>query len=140
MELCPLAVLNNKPDQYGGASFSPSGCNPNHKCGNGLEKIYPTCAIRYGYMGYIGEFLLRPGMLSVAGRRLWSSQPGIEIGQQVSLTCRLRQIDQATGAGAKNSGPDFYRLKSGRILREATLGPAGKTSQRWQLENSSGAN
>jgi len=24
------------------------------KCGNGLEKIYPTTAVRYGYMRYIG--------------------------------------------------------------------------------------
>ncbi|HKQ50122.1 MAG TPA: regulatory iron-sulfur-containing complex subunit RicT [Phycisphaerae bacterium] len=119
-----LAVLNNKPDQYGGASFSPSGCNPNHKCGNGLEKIYPTCAVRYGYMGYIGEFRYAPGMLFGCGAKVVvQTSRGIEIGQQVSLTCtgcdksikRQQVLDYA-----KNSGPDFYRLKSGRILREAT--------------------
>lgn len=119
-----LSVLNNKPDQYGGASFSPSGCNPNHRCGNGLEKIYPTCAIRYGYMGYIGEFRYAPGMLFGCGAKVVvQTSRGIEIGQQVSLTCtgcdksikRQQVLDYA-----KNSGPDFYRLKSGRILREAT--------------------
>lgn len=119
-----LTVLNNKNEQYGGASFSPSGCNPNHKCGNGLEKIYPTCAIRYGYMGYIGEFKYAPGMLFGCGAKVViQTLRGIEIGQQVSLTCtgcdksvkRQQVLDYA-----KNSGPDFYRLKSGRILREAT--------------------
>ena len=26
------------------------------RCGNGLEKIYPTPAVRFGYMRHIGEF------------------------------------------------------------------------------------
>ncbi len=119
-----LTVLNNKTDPYGSASFSPSGCNPDHKCGNGLEKIYPTCAVRYGYMGFIGEFKYAPGMLFGCGAKVViQTMRGIEIGQQVSLTCtgcdksikRQQILDYA-----KNSGPDFYRLKSGRILRSAT--------------------
>jgi cell fate regulator YaaT (PSP1 superfamily) len=120
-----LTVLNHKTEQYGAASFSPSGCNPDHKCGNGLEKIYPTSAVRYGYMGYIGEFKYAPGMLFGCGAKVViQTIRGIEIGQQVSLTCtgcdksikRQQVLDYA-----KNSGPDFYRLKSGRILRTATL-------------------
>lgn len=119
-----LTVLNNKTELYGSASFSPSDCNPDRKCGNGLEKIYPTCAVRYGYMGFIGEFKYAPGMLFGCGAKVViQTMRGIEIGQQVSLTCtgcdksikRQQVLDYA-----KNSGPDFYRLKSGRILRTAT--------------------
>ena len=30
------------------------GCSsdPNEKCGHGLEKIYPTAVVRYGYLKY----------------------------------------------------------------------------------------
>ncbi|RIK67826.1 MAG: hypothetical protein DCC65_04960 [Planctomycetota bacterium] len=119
-----LTVLNNSSALKGSPSFNPNGCNPNAKCGNGLEKIYPTCAVRYGYMNYIGEFRYAPGMLFGCGAKVViQTARGIEIGQQVSLTCtgcdksvrRQSMLDYV-----KNSGPDFYRLKSGRILREAT--------------------
>lgn len=119
-----LNVLNNPPEHHGSPSFNPSGCNPNGRCGNGMEKIYPTCAVRFGYMNYIGEFRYSPGMLfGCGGKVVVQTQRGIEIGQQVSLTCtgcdksvkRQTMLDYV-----KNSGPDFYQLKSGRILREAT--------------------
>lgn len=119
-----LTVLDHRPEKYGARSFNPQGCNPNAKCGNGLEKIYPTCAVRYGFMGYIGEFRYAPGMLFGCGAKVViQTQRGIEIGEQVSLTCtgcdksvkREKMLDYV-----KNSGPDFFKLKSGRILREAT--------------------
>ena len=119
-----LTVLNNKPDDHGSGSFKPSGCNPNGRCGNGMEKIYPTCAVRYGYMNYIGEFRYAPGMLfGCGGKVVIQTQRGIEIGQQVSLTCTGcdKSIKRQTMLDyVKNSGPDFFQLKSGRILREAT--------------------
>jgi hypothetical protein len=58
-----LPVIDSKAEHHGSASFSPSGCNPNSRCGNGLEKIYPTCAVRFGFMNEIGEFRYAPGML-----------------------------------------------------------------------------
>lgn len=119
-----LTVLNNKPDDHGSGSFSPNSCNPNGRCGNGMEKIYPTCAVRYGYMNYVGEFRYAQGMLfGCGGKVVIQTQRGIEIGQQVSLTCTGcdKSIKRQTMLDyVKNSGPDFFQLKSGRILREAT--------------------
>ncbi|HUN79914.1 MAG TPA: PSP1 domain-containing protein, partial [Phycisphaerae bacterium] len=119
-----LKVINNPNPLIGGRSFSPSSCNPSGSCGNGLEKVYPTCAVRYGYMSYIGEFRYAQGMLFGCGAKVVvQTERGIEIGQQVSLTCggcdksvkRTTMLDYV-----KNSGPDFLRPKSGRILRSAT--------------------
>lgn len=100
------------------------GCDPNARCGNGLEKIYPTCAVRYGYMRFIGEFSYAPGVLfGCQNKVVIQTDRGTEIGEQVSLTCtgceKSVNRDQMR-AYAKNSGTDFFRLKNGRILRVAT--------------------
>src|SRR2546423_1873523 len=58
-----LHVVSNPDPLTGSRGFSPSSCSPGRTCGNGLEKIYPTCAVRYGYMSYIGEFRYAPGIL-----------------------------------------------------------------------------
>jgi cell fate regulator YaaT (PSP1 superfamily) len=117
-----LKVLTD--ETRGSRSFSPSTCNPNGACGNGLEKIYPTCAVRYGYMNYIGEFRYAQGMLfGCGGKVVVQTSRGIEIGQQVSLTCGgcEKSIKRETMLNyVKNSGPEFMQLKSGRILRAAT--------------------
>ncbi len=106
------------PDKSGG------GCDPNARCGNGLEKIYPTCAVRYGYMRHIGEFSYSPGVLfGCRSKVVIQTDRGTEIGEQVSLTCSGcdRSINrEQMRAYARNSGGDFYRLKAGRILRVAT--------------------
>ncbi|MFQ5502074.1 MAG: stage 0 sporulation family protein [Phycisphaerae bacterium] len=118
-----LTVINNHEGTHGAESFSPSGCNPNARCGNGLEKIYPTCAVRYGSMRHIGEFRYSPGMLFNCGAKVViQSNRGIELGEQVSLTCTGcdKSIDRRQMQKyAKNSGPDFLQLKTGRILRVA---------------------
>lgn len=119
-----LTVIDTRSQTTGSPGFSPSSCNPNGHCGNGLEKIYPTTAVRYGFMNYIGEFRYAPGMLFGCGAKVViQTTRGTEVGQMVSLTCtgcdksvkRTQMLDYV-----KNSGPDFYRLKSGRILRQAT--------------------
>ena len=119
-----LTVLNNADAMKGERSFSPSSCNPDRQCGNGLEKIYPTCAVRYGFMNYIGEFRYAPGMLfGCGGKVVIQTMRGIEIGQQVSLTCTGcdKSIKRETILDyVQNSGPEFFRLKSGRIHRVAT--------------------
>lgn len=118
-----LTVLNNDAATKGSKSFNPHGCNPNGSCGNGLEKVYPTCAVRFGYMNNIGEFRYAPGMLFGCGAKVViQTERGTEIGQQVSLTCTgcdksVKRQQMLTYV--KNSGQDFFRLKSGRILREA---------------------
>src|SRR5207248_645231 len=105
--------------------MSCGGCaSANERCGNGLEKIYPTTAVRYGRMRHIGEFSHPPGMKFSCGVKVViSTDRGIEIGDQVSLTCfgcdKSVTRDQMRSY-AQTSGGDTFRLKNGRILREAT--------------------
>jgi len=121
-----LQVLDNPAGKHGGGRFSvqKSGCDPASRCGNGLEKIYPTCAVRYGYMGYIGEFRYSPGQLfNCGGKVVVQTNRGMELGEQVSLTCT--GCDKSISRDhvmqyAKRSGPEFYQFKAGRILRAAT--------------------
>lgn len=93
-------------------------------CGAGLEKIYPSTAVRYGAMRMIGEFTYRPNTVFKCGAKVVvQTERGIELGEQVSLTChgcdKSVSRDQISRY-IQNSGPEFYRLGSGRILREAT--------------------
>lgn len=93
-------------------------------CGAGLEKIYPTTAVRYGAMNWIGEFTYRAGTVFKCGAKVViQTDRGIELGRQVSLTCN--GCDKSVSRAqiqeyVKNSGAEYYRLGSGRILREAT--------------------
>ncbi len=94
------------------------------RCGSGLEKIYPTTAVRFGRMRHIGEFSHMPDMKFGCGVKVViATDRGIEIGDQVSLTCfgceKSVSRDQMRSY-AQTSGGDTYRLKCGRILREAT--------------------
>ena len=99
-----------------------TGCGKN--CGAGLEKVYPSTAVRYGSMNWIGEFSYRPGTVFRCGAKVViETDRGVEIGQQVSLSCggcskaiSRDQVKQYVEA----SGPEFYRLRAGKILREAT--------------------
>lgn len=94
------------------------------KCGNGLEKVYPTTAVRFGFMRYIGEFTHAPELKFTCGAKVVvQTQRGIELGEQVSLTCG--GCDKAVTreqmqAWVKSSGEDTYMFNAGRILREAT--------------------
>ncbi|MCB9864376.1 MAG: hypothetical protein H6820_13550 [Phycisphaerales bacterium] len=121
-----LNVLGNPEDEKHGGRFSVqrTGCSPSSKCGNGMEKIYPTCAVRYGYMGYIGEFRYSPGQVfACGGKVVVQTNRGMELGEQVSLTCTGcdKSISREDVVGyAKRSGPEFYQFKAGKILRAAT--------------------
>lgn len=94
------------------------------RSGNGPERTYSAVAVRYGRMNHIGEFSYPPKMrFTCGGKVIISTDRGIEIGEQISLTCG--DCDKSVSreqmrAYAKRSGPDSYRLNSGRILREAT--------------------
>lgn len=119
-----LTVISNKDQTCGSPGFTTGGCSPSGKCGNGLEKIYPTCAVRYGYMRHIGEFRYAPGMLFGCGCKVVvQTNRGIELGEQVSLTCTgcEKSIDRKQMlAYVKQSGPEFMELRSGKILRVAS--------------------
>lgn len=119
-----LEVVDNPEGLHGATGFSPSGCDPDHQCGKGMEKIYPTCAVRYGYMRYVGEFKYSRGTIfSCGGKVVIQSERGIEIGEQISLTCsgcdksisRKQMLDYV-----KQGGQEFMQLRSGRVLRQAT--------------------
>jgi len=102
-------------------------------CGNGLEKIYPYTAIRYGAMRWVGEFSYKPGSVFTCGRKVViQTDRGIELGEQVSLTCngcsKSISRDQIKDY-VNNSGPEFYRLRSGRILREADAQDVGENDR-----------
>lgn len=93
------------------------------KCGNGLEKIYATTAVRFGFMKHVGEFTHpRDAKFTCGAKVVIQTNRGIEMGEQVSLSCNgcdrhvsREQIKEYV----KNSGADTYELESGRILREA---------------------
>ena len=111
---------------HGGCSNCGSGsaAQGGARCGNGLEKIYPTTAVRFGYMRYIGEFRHSEGLKFTCGAKvIIQTQRGIEIGEQVSLTCggcdKSVTRDQMRDWVA-SSGADTYMFDAGRILREGT--------------------
>ena len=127
MELDVLGNSDGNPEgKWNGPRFpvQQSSCSTSGRCGNGMEKIYPTCAVRYGLMGYIGEFRYSPGQVfSCGGQVVIQTNRGMELGEQVSLTCTGcdKSIDRKQMLNyVKASGPEFMTLKAGKILRAAT--------------------
>jgi len=125
-ELIPLNATPSEEHSHGGCSScgSRKKLDGSSSCGNGLEKIYPTTAVRFGYMRFIGEFTHNPEMLFTCGAKVVvQTQRGQELGEQVSLTCsgcdKSVTRDQMK-AWVKSSGEDTYMFNAGRILREAT--------------------
>ncbi|MBL8880831.1 MAG: hypothetical protein JNG88_17090, partial [Phycisphaerales bacterium] len=86
--------------------------------------VYPSTAVRYGVMRWIGEFNYRAGFVFACGAKVVvQTDRGIELGEQVSLTCggcsKSVNRDQMKRY-VNNSGPEFFKFSNGRILREAT--------------------
>jgi cell fate regulator YaaT (PSP1 superfamily) len=81
-------------------------------------------AVRFGYMRYIGEFTHPPDLrFAPGGKVIIQTKRGIELGQQVSLTCSA--CEQAVSrdritAWVEQCGHDSFVFEAGRILREAT--------------------
>lgn len=116
-----LDVIPNNDDKGHGAS----GCGDGeYQCGNGLERIYPATAVRYGEMRLIGEFKYKENMKFTCGAKVViQTKRGLEIGEQVSLTCSgcaASVSREKIVEFVKSSGVTYYELESGRILREAT--------------------
>lgn len=80
--------------------------------------------VRYGAMNWIGEFRLpAAGPFKYGAKVVVQSDRGIELGEQVGLTCRgcgQSIKDEQIEEYLNNSGPEFYRLRAGKILREAS--------------------
>ncbi len=101
------------------------GCaSARERCGKRQEKFNPATAVRYGKMDFIGEFTQDADKpLSCGGKVIIQTDRGIEIGEQVPLTCAgcpeaiTREKMRAYG---RESGPEAYRTNNGRILRGAT--------------------
>ncbi|MCH7719529.1 MAG: signal peptidase [Planctomycetes bacterium] len=115
-------VLN--PGENFEAEQRGSSDEPDVRCGNGLEKIYPKTVIRYGYMKYLGEFSYPERMKFTCGARVVvQTHRGIELGEQMSTSCggcsksltreKIQSYVEASDAG------DFH-FQNGRILREAS--------------------
>jgi len=94
------------------------------QCGNGLEKVYPTTAVRFGYMRYIGEFTHNPDLRFTCGAKVViQTKRGLEIGEQVSLTCNgcEKAVNrEQMKEWVSRCGEDSFIFDAGRILREAT--------------------
>lgn len=116
--------------KHGGCAGCGSG---SAKCGNGLEKIYPTTAVRFGYMRYIGEFTHAPDLKFTCGAKvIIQTRRGIELGEQVSLTCNgcdKSVTRDEMKAWVKQCGDDSFVFDAGRILREATAADLAEYSR-----------
>ncbi|UCF33205.1 MAG: hypothetical protein JSV78_12820 [Phycisphaerales bacterium] len=108
---------------HGGCGRCGSG-EAAERCGNGLEEVYPTTAVRFGYMKFIGEFSYPKDMKFTCGAKVViQTRRGIEIGSQVSLSCSGcdRSITREQIKGWVDiCGEDSFIFDAGRILREAT--------------------
>ncbi|MEE9296376.1 MAG: regulatory iron-sulfur-containing complex subunit RicT [Phycisphaerae bacterium] len=121
-----LPLYENDPPEA--ADGAHSGCQADGgdqpRCGNGLEKVYNTTAVRYGFMRHIGEFSYPAHLKFTCGAKtVIQTRRGIEIGEQVSLSCNgcdKHVSREQIKTYIENSGSDSYLLESGRILREAS--------------------
>ncbi|NOX58812.1 MAG: hypothetical protein GXP29_08140 [Planctomycetes bacterium] len=109
----------------GSSCGSGGGCSSGEPCGSGLEKVYPTVAVRYGYMKTVGEFRYASNDMKFGcgANVIIQTRRGIELGEMVSLTCdgcdKSISRDQIKSYVAA-SGSDYYHFGSGKILRLAT--------------------
>ncbi|NOS99814.1 MAG: hypothetical protein HOP29_04215 [Phycisphaerales bacterium] len=120
-----LTQFHDAPEEHGGGCGSceaQGGDAP--RCGNGLEKVYRTTAVRYGYMRHVGEFDYAEGMKFTCGAKVVvQTGRGVEIGELASVSCTgcdKHLSREQIKTYIANSGPESYQLENGRVLREAT--------------------
>lgn len=82
--------------------------------------------IRYGAMGYVGEFADKPGLVIGCGSKVVvQTERGIELGEPLGVpcsdgACELRVPRGPLETYVTNSGTEFCQPRAGRILRVAT--------------------
>lgn len=83
-----------------------------------------TRAVRYGAMGWVGEFSHKAGLVIPCNHKVvLQSDRGIEIGEMLGACSHGYELTvprEALRAYVKNSGPEFCQQRAGRILRVAT--------------------
>ncbi len=115
---------DSAPDPPKGGCGAGGTCSSG-TCGNGLEKVYPTAAIRYGYMKNVGEFRYPSDEMrfGCGAEVIIQTNRGIEMGEMVSLTCdgcdKCVSRDQIKSY-VDASGPEYFNFSNGKILRLAT--------------------
>jgi cell fate regulator YaaT (PSP1 superfamily) len=95
------------------------------RTGPEAERTPSATTVRYGKMGLIGEFSHPPNLaFTCGGMVVISTERGLEIGQQVRLTCagcdQSISREKILAYAQASSGGETYRPRNGRILREAT--------------------
>jgi cell fate regulator YaaT (PSP1 superfamily) len=113
------------------ASISP-GPEPSGDSPAGAVPVSPpeaprrTRVIRYGAMGYVGEFSCKPGLTFGCGARVVvQTERGIELGEPVGVPCLGCGCDLTVPqtqllSYIRSSGTEFCRPRAGRILRIAS--------------------
>ena len=83
-------------------------------------------AIRYGKMGWVGEFSYPTSMRFRSSEQVVvQTDRGTELGRILDLTCQHSEVSEQVSAEqvreyVRNSGPEYLRLRRGRVLRVAS--------------------
>lgn len=94
----------------------------NAKQGGGTATAEFVRPVRYGAMRVLGEFSARPSLKLNCGQKVVvETDRGIELGEPVGVCgCDRKMPKERVDEYVKNSGPEFCKPRSGRILRAAT--------------------
>ncbi len=93
---------------------------------SGSDRPRPTIGVRYGAMNYVGEFAHRSNeTFNLQSEKVVvQTDRGMELGEILPFTCQNCGKTLATQEQirkyVKNSGPEFYQPRAGRVLRKAT--------------------
>lgn len=92
--------------------------------GNQNDRGPRVTGVRYGAMRWVGEFRIPSKLDFPCGVKVVvQTERGIELGEHLTLTCaksKVRADPDQIDRYVENSGPEFYRPRSGRVLRQAT--------------------
>ena len=89
------------------------------------ESARPARVVRYGAMGYVGEFSAKPNLaFNYDSRVVVQTERGIELGEPVGVSstgcsCGRTVPRAALQTYVRNSGTEFCHPKAGRVLRIA---------------------
>lgn len=103
----------------------PAGSGEDNRAEEVREVPRPVRIVRYGAMGYVGEFSCKAGVTFHCGARVVvQTERGIELGEPIGAPspgcgCDLTVPRLQYSTYVRNSGPEFGRPRAGRILRRA---------------------
>jgi cell fate regulator YaaT (PSP1 superfamily) len=98
---------------------SESGSPPRDR-----SRRFEMMGIRYGAMNWVGEFSVDASLESPANAKIVvQTERGIELGERLGTQCGRcgKFVEPATvDEYVKQSGPDFFRRRAGKVLRIAS--------------------